>query len=646
MARDLPVGTALKIVSLFFLFGQGESFNNDRHWKMCGTWQHGSGNKTLEYDLRKGCSNITITANESSLSIHGYITARHNSSNRFDLGDIGQDTKFCLYWDPLLDQLLVEVDRNNYTVLIASGLQESCCTDLSHKAQQNKADKYGIKDAMIWTDPFNSELYGSHLFFGDIINCKREFCEKTSHDSRTVNMIEEAMMESRVVGRVNLECAQGSVLEMSKTFEGQKITLLSPRSKMSPTIYLPAGLRPLARNKAKVVCTYFSNNTLFKKSVPANNLILDDVVGISVENEVITDLSEPIKIGFHHSSLSTHYLRQCVSWDTRKEPNVVTWSTNGCKTVLLSEDNTECHCNHLTYFSILVQLEQNDEVRHLEALTFISTIGCTISAISCCILFYSLCKKSKKAQDRSTPVHRGLVVALFFLSVFFILTGVFASVGKESVCRIAGALLHYFLLSSLSWMAVEIFHTFWMIYMVFSTYRPTLLYFLGFVIPMIPVAVLSFRSDIYGVREIVPSDNSSHPFHMCWMKDSGPALLANYITNISFVAFIFCAGLVMLYLVFRKIRDREEWRKNRMTFLSILALSCLFGSTWGLTLISFGPLSTPVRFLFCILNSLQGFFIMLRYFALERVRKARDSVLDGSSTGSTRQHMLQTQEKS
>lgn len=40
-----------------------------------------------------------------------------------------------------------------------------------------------------------------------------------------------------------------------------------------------------------------------------------------------------------------------------------------------------------------------------------------------------------------------------------------------------------------------------------------------------------------------------------------------------------------------------------------------------------------------------GFFIMLRYYALERMRNRKDSFLDGSSSGSTRQHMLQSHEK-
>lgn len=71
------------------------------------------------------------------------------------------------------------------------------------------------------------------------------------------------------------------------------------------------------------------------------------------------------------------------------------------------------------------------------------------------------------------------------------------------------------------------------------------------------------------------------------------------------VALVF-SGLVMLYVVFRQIRSREEWRQNRVAFLSMWGLSCLFGTTWVLAFLSFGPFSEFFVFLFCIFNSFQG----------------------------------------
>ena len=92
----------------------------------------------------------------------------------------------------------------------------------------------------------------------------------------------------------------------------------------------------------------------------------------------------------------------------------------------------------------------------------------------------------------------------------------------------------------------------------------------------------------------------------CWMRNTPQALLAHYLINISMLVGLVSSGLLMLFLVYWKIRTRNEWRHKKVAFLSIWGLSCLFGTTWGLGFLDFGPLSTFVLFLSCILNSLQG----------------------------------------
>ena len=90
------------------------------------------------------------------------------------------------------------------------------------------------------------------------------------------------------------------------------------------------------------------------------------------------------------------------------------------------------------------------------------------------------------------------------------------------------------------------------------------------------------------------------------MKENDKALLAHYFTNMTVTMVLVSSGFVMLFMVYRKIRTRDEWRQNRKAFLSIWGLSCLFGTTWGLTFLDFGPLADFMLFISCILNSLQG----------------------------------------
>ncbi|MCJ8737305.1 hypothetical protein PDJAM_G00022230 [Pangasius djambal] len=529
---------------------------------MCGTWLHNGSSQTLDIDLNPGCKGISISASASTLSIRGSITAKCNRSELLALeASQGSSSSFCVYWEPLLDQLMLELNGKNSSLCNPSELQTWCCTHLS-PGHQSHSQLYGVKNGNLHGDPLSDNVMAEYGFKGEKINCKEYFCDKAAQESRGANI---------------------------------------------------------------------------------SHRVLEDVVGITVENEIITNLPEPVRIKFYHPALMETQKRKCVSWDTRKD-NEVEWRETGCITLQLSAVETECCCNHLTYFAILVDMNPTRSVRHLEALTIITAVCCAVSIASCAILFISLCRQ-RKSKNHSSLVHRGLVVALFFLLVLFVLTGTVANTASESVCRFIGGLLHYTLLSVLCWMAVEVIHTFWMMYMVFSAKpKPWIWCLLGFGVPALPVIILGSIGDIYGQRAVKSSDVLTTPYRMCWMTDSRSALMAHFIINTGLLVAVVSSGLVMLFLVFRKIRHRDEWRTNRVAFLSIWGLSCLFGSTWALAFFS-SEASETVLFLFCIINSLQGFFLMLRFFALERMQKNSQSSSDFSSTGSTRQHMLQPQEK-
>ncbi|KAK0141771.1 Adhesion G-protein coupled receptor G5 [Merluccius polli] len=626
--------TAMSLLMVLFLLAACStgSSENDRDFTFCGRWRHGNNSLTLNYDLSPGCETITVSANDSSLSVKGRITAQCQQSKVISLPPEAMD--FCVYWLPLLDQLWLQVAERNYTLCGPSGLQTRCCTDLSQGANMPEGE-HGIAKGSIKGDGAVEKTFTGYSFFGEVINCSK-------------HCIEEAVMQSQVVGNVALPCALSTVVEIKEDFQGIDIPTpvadgVAPES--SPYIYLPSSLKPASRKMAKVVCTFFRNMSLFQES---NNklMILEDVVGITVEHEIITNLIEPVKIGFHHGIIPETHSRKCVSWDTRRDPQKVSWKEDGCVTVQVGDRETECLCNHLTYFTILVELEPRP-VRHLLALTVITSLGNALSAISCVALIIFLCSK-RRVKEQSIPIHLGLATSLFALNLLFFFTGTLANVGGEGLCRWVGAGLHYALLSSFTWMGIEVFHTFWLVYVVFSPTPKVYIWNLtGFGLPALPVIILLAIGNIYGLREVVPSDDVSNPYMMCWMKSNHEALLAHYLTNLSMLALLVSSGLVMLLLVYRKIRDREEWRHNCVAFLSIWGLSCLFGVSWGLGFLNFGPLTDFVLFLSCILNSFQGFFLMLRFYMLGLVkRRAGDSSFGGTtSTGSTRQQMLQAQEK-
>ncbi|XP_042273108.1 adhesion G-protein coupled receptor G1 isoform X2 [Thunnus maccoyii] len=614
----------------FILIILHSTFSSENDWDFCGTWRHGSGSLSLNINLSTGCNQILISANESSLSISGQITAQCARSEVILLNQYGLDSRgeshFCLYWEPLRDQMKLQVGGENFILCEPIGLPDSCCSELSNDQNFPEAT-YGIVNGMIKSDLVTDKTLTAYVFNGTHKSCKT-LCPNTSQED---NMLK------------NTPCARSSEVEMKEDFRGYNIT--SPVMKDAPpesvtSVHLPPALKQAAKNNKKVVCTFFKNNSLFQEG-HKEGIILNDVVGITVENEVIRDLPEPIKISFHHDVIPKTHSRKCVSWDTRKDPMKVNWLVDGCETQGKGPKHTECHCDHMTYFSVLVQLEARP-VRHLLALTTITSLGCAVSVISCIALIIFLFRR-RRSNEQSIPIHLGLAVSLTLLNLLFFFTGILANVGGQGVCVWVGAALHYALLSSFVWMGIEVFHTFWLVCMVFNpSPKPYIWNLVGYILPAVPIIILAAVGDVYGVREVVPSDDVSNPYLMCWMKNNKKAWLAHYFTNMTVLAILVISGIVMLVLVYREIHTRNEWKQNRVAFLSIWGLSCLFGTTWGLTFLDFTPLSDCILFLSCILNSFQGFLLMLRFYMLDWMRKqAGGSGLGSTSTGSTRHHMLQ-----
>ncbi|KAF6729082.1 G-protein coupled receptor 126 [Oryzias melastigma] len=629
----------LKTLFVFIVFLSKGLCENDLFLSFCGTWHHGNSALNLNVNISTGCREMLISANENSMSISGQITAYCTNSDVIPLSKFGldseQDTEFCLKWEPLLDMLVLEVGGRALTLCWPTRPTDSCCTDLTN-GQNGNISTYGIKKGAIRGDKVTDKTLSTYNFTG-LSTSYEKLCSQAAQSD-----LESSHMSDR-------PCAHRSQRELKKD-RPEGFTVPSPvkagfSSQPAVSVYIPPAVgKKTIKAKSKMVVTFY-NSTAFQE-VHREVKLLQDVVEITVENELIVDLSEPVKMDFHHDAVSK-YPRRCVSWDTRKDPLEVNWLMDGCVTNEITPKHTECLCNHLTYFSVMVQMEPRP-MRHILELTAITSVGCAVSFISCVGLMIILCRKKRCSKEQSLPIHLGLTAALALLSLLFFFTGVLANVGGDRVCVWVGALLHYALLSSLIWMGIEVLHTFWLVYMVFKPCPKLYVWnLLGFGLPLLPVVVLLAVGDIYGLREVLSTSDPPETFRMCWMKVSHQALLAQCFTTMTVLALLVSSGIIILFLVFREIRTRDEWKQRRVAFLSIWGLSCLFGSTWCLIFLDFEPVSDFIHFLFCILNSFQGFFVMLRFCLLNWMRKqASGSVLSSTSSGSTRQHMLQAQEQS
>ncbi|XP_063324889.1 uncharacterized protein LOC134623799 [Pelmatolapia mariae] len=374
------------IVRFLIIFSTVSS-DNDLDWNFCGTWRHGNNPLSLNLNISTGCKAISISANESFLSINGQITAQCRRSEVITFKHLGYesggDIKFCLDWEPLLDLLTLTVGKKNLILCSPASLQDSCCTDLAAGPNTEGAD-YGILNAGIKNDPITDKIRMAFNFQAHSTSYK-ELCEQAKRESAP-NKCAEPPYTYR------------SDVELKEDFKGHSVTspAIAGRSvKFNTTVHLPAALKQVAKNVSKVACTFFKNISVLPEA-HRDAKPINDVVQVTVENEIIKDLSEPIRIDFYHEAVSESYLKKCVSWDTRKDSLQVNWLKDGCETQQKGENHTVCLCNHLTYFTVLVVRHTADSafptttktdlkphpVRQPLELTAIRYAGCAVSMIS------------------------------------------------------------------------------------------------------------------------------------------------------------------------------------------------------------------------------------------------------------------------
>ncbi|XP_032371441.1 adhesion G-protein coupled receptor G2 [Etheostoma spectabile] len=134
--------------------------------------------------------------------------------------------------------------------------------------------------------------------------------------------------------------------------------------------------------------------------------------------------------------------------------------------------------------------------------------------------------------------------------------------------------------------------------------------------------------EFYGLTEMTMAD-TNQTNAICWITDDSYFYSLNlvYFTLI----FIFNSGILLVVAsnickmkqVFRSTsklgaeaqgktsRDSGNFHESCRSGLTVMGLTCLMGTTWGLAFLGSGYINYPILYLFCILNSAQGFFIFL-----------------------------------
>ncbi|KAF7649320.1 hypothetical protein LDENG_00143450, partial [Lucifuga dentata] len=376
---------------------------------------------------------------------------------------------------------------------------------------------------------------------------------------------------------------------------------------------------------------FFSKTNLFQNE--QDGLSLNSyVVASSVGNFSITDLPDPVEIEIAHLFYQPSPSPVCMFWDFSMKNGAGGWNREGCRVAPESNSNkTICLCDHLTHFGILMDISgaaaQIDE-RNTKFLTFITYIGCGISAIFSAATLLTYIAFEKLRRDYPSKILMNLSTSLLFLNMVFLLDGWFASLDTDWLCVSVAVFLHYFLLTSFTWMGLESIHMYIALVKVFNTYiRRYILKFciVGWGLPALLVGiVVAVDKNSYGLQEYGRGDSGQRS-EFCWIQN----LVVFYITCVGYFCLMFLMNVAMFIVVMLQICGRNGKRSNRTlreevlrNLRSVISLTFLLGMTWGFALFAWGSVNLAFMYLFAIFNSLQGLFIFIFHCALkENVQK-------------------------
>ncbi|NXL42341.1 AGRG6 protein, partial [Podilymbus podiceps] len=402
----------------------------------------------------------------------------------------------------------------------------------------------------------------------------------------------------------------------------------------------PSLLKNLSQDEFEVISraqfTFFNKNGLFQDAeYPAN--LTSFVVACSIGNITIQDLQDFVKVTIKHTKIQEDPKPTCVFWDMNKNGGNGGWNPAGCQVDSESNENeTICLCNHLTHFGVLMDLQRTItqiDPQNTKVLTFITYVGCGISAIFSAATLLTYIAFEKLRRDYPSKILMNLSTALLFLNLIFLLDGWIASFDIDGLCIAVAALLHFFLLATFTWMGLEAVHMYIALVKVFNTYiRRYILKFciIGWGLPVLVIAIVLASANrnasrVYG-KELYGKDaNGQGGDDFCWIKNE----VVFYVTCAGYFGIMFLMNVAMFIVVMVQICGRNGKRTNRSlkeeilrNLRSVVSLTFLLGMTWGFAFFAWGPLTLPFLYLFSIFNSLQGLFIFVFHCAMkENVQK-------------------------
>ncbi|XP_026150135.1 adhesion G-protein coupled receptor G5-like [Mastacembelus armatus] len=371
--------------------------------------------------------------------------------------------------------------------------------------------------------------------------------------------------------------------------------------------------------------------------LPSRGVLYENrLVGMSVSGKNISGLKERVNITMNlTTNISEAQIPTCMFLNFSTSE----FSSDGCLTLWeCGQSHITCSCDHLSVFCVLM-VPSSLSPKDTEILTYITLIGCSLSLVTLVISVMLFITNKKLRADVSMKIHINLAMALILLNIYFLPSQRVAALPSAGLCFYMGLSLHYSLLASFSWMALEGFHLYLLLVRVFNIYIKRYLLKLSLVGWGIPAVIVSLvviiGKDPYGSVSLDAS--KSNDTSICYIKND----TVRVVTTVGFFGLIFIFNIVMLGVTIRRIvilsNDNEFGQCDRdgakRAICVVVGVTALLGITWGLIFFSFGAVATPALYLFCILNPLQGFFIFLWFVMSLRKNRKSDVQMSTETSG-------------
>ncbi|XP_011682085.2 adhesion G-protein coupled receptor G2 [Strongylocentrotus purpuratus] len=403
-------------------------------------------------------------------------------------------------------------------------------------------------------------------------------------------------------------------------------------------LFLPPSIGKAIRgnNNTRVSFVLYRTTSLFpsrsllasNKGKPYNRTSNTRIISASIGGIKITNLSEPVLTSYmpitvtndtntYNETLVDVTNPVCVFWDFDADDGYGNWSTDGCQLVGMDNDTGDellCQCNHLTNFAVLMDIYGGSTLddKWTYILDVLSYAGCSLSIFFLFVTIVTFLSVRKLRNPQPSRILMCLCISLLCLYIFFIILASLKTV-TMTTCGIIVGFLHFSLLSSIAWMAVESFNMYLMVIKIFD--RGGIRNF------MIKAAVftLGVPAVIVGLTGgIAQRGYMRYNDGICGFLAEIPMIggvLVPIATVIIYDSIIF---VMVIRRLSRKVEGRQLTKpiyKERIRRLqNASALIILMGLTWAIGFFTaIEGASVSIQIIFIILNSLQGFFLFLFY---------------------------------